>query len=107
MGESLEANTNTTDNSPVTSASVVRWGREPMAATVGGRIVLMSASAGNYYDLDEIGTDVWQRLSEPVRVGDLCDQLVVEYDGERDQIERDVLTLLRELAAHALIEVDG
>ncbi|MEP6491756.1 MAG: PqqD family peptide modification chaperone [bacterium] len=65
----------------------------------------MSPSAGNYYDLDEIGSDIWERLAEPVRVSDLCQALAAAYDGEPLQIERDVLALLDDLAQQQLIVI--
>ncbi|HTE44953.1 MAG TPA: PqqD family peptide modification chaperone [Gemmatimonadaceae bacterium] len=89
----------------VSLSSTVCRRSEPFAANVGGRVVLMSAEAGNYYDLDEVGSDIWDRLAQPVLVSDLCESLVASYDGTPDQIKRDVLVLLGELAAQELIDV--
>jgi hypothetical protein len=105
MSDRSETNADKSAFPSVTPASVVCWRGEPLAAHVGGRVVLMSASAGNYYDLDEIGSDVWTRLAQPIRVGDLCATLATEYEGDRAVVERDVLALLSDLAAHNLIEV--
>jgi hypothetical protein len=89
----------------ITPASIVCWRGEPLAANLGGRVVLMKAERGNYYELDEVGTDVWERLARPIRVGDLCASLHERYEGDETVIERDVLALLEQLVGEDLIDV--
>lgn len=44
-------------------------------------------------------------MREPRLVSDIRDVIAGEYEVERDRCERDILGLLRELAAQGLIEV--
>lgn len=76
----------------------------PLAAEIGGEVVLMSVERGNYYGLDEIGSDIWRRLEQPLRVADLVTALAADYDGEVAVIERDVLDLLTKLLDNGLVE---
>ncbi|MEP6619823.1 MAG: PqqD family peptide modification chaperone [bacterium] len=91
----------------MTLSSVVCWPPDAFAATVDGRVVLMSQKHGNYYDLGGIGSNVWQRLAMPVRVEVLCRALTEEYEGDPLVIQRDVMALLGRLAEDALVEVRG
>jgi hypothetical protein len=40
-----------------------------------------------------------------VRVADICDKIAQEYDVEVDRCERDVLSVLGQLAGRGLIEI--
>ncbi len=55
------------------------------------------------YTLNEIGQDVWGRLSEGTTVNKLCSALVEDYDAPFEAIKEDVLTLLQELLDKNLI----
>lgn len=72
---------------------------------VDGNIILMSVEKGVYCGLDDIGSDVWRRLAQPMGVAALCDALIVDYRGEREQITADVLELLTALHRQGLVDV--
>lgn len=86
-------------------SSLVQWSNDQIAASVDREIVILSVERGSYYGLDEIGSEIWQKLENPVRVDSLCEVLTTKYDGERGTIERDVLALLEQLASEGLISV--
>ena len=86
-------------------SSLVHWSNDQIAASVDREIVILSVERGSYYGLDEIGSEIWQKLESPVRVDSLCDALVAKYEADRSTIERDVLALLEKLAAEGLVSV--
>lgn len=88
---------------PITRATVVQQRPSTLSADVGGELVLMSVENGKYYGLDALGADVWNRLAQPIAVGELCDALIRDYDGEASRIEGDVLTLLERLTEQELL----
>ncbi|HEY0836221.1 MAG TPA: PqqD family protein [Azospirillum sp.] len=76
-----------------------------LSAEVDGEAVLMSIEKGFYFGLDDIGSDVWRRLEEPVGVAALAAALAEDYDGDPAVIEHDVLALLSDMAANGLVEL--
>jgi len=86
-------------------SSTVQWSNDQIAATVDREVVILSVERGSYYGLDEIGSEIWEKMSNPVRVDALCDLLAANYDAERGTIERDVLALLERLVAEGLVSV--
>ncbi|HYH21262.1 MAG TPA: PqqD family peptide modification chaperone [Azospirillum sp.] len=76
-----------------------------LSAEVDGEAVLMSIEKGFYFGLDDIGSDVWRRLEEPVGVAALAAALAEDYDGDPAVIEHDVIALLTDMAANGLVEV--
>jgi hypothetical protein len=74
-----------------------------IAGQVDKELVMMSVDRGLYYGLDAIGADIWQRLAQPLRVADLCAQLVQEYEVEEAECAADVLAMLNDMATDGLI----
>ena len=76
-----------------------------LASSVDNALVMMDIEGGNYFSLDDIGTDIWQRLAEPLKVSELCAQLVTAYAVEPEVCQRDVLKLLGDLVMEQLVMV--
>jgi|HubBroStandDraft_6_1064221.scaffolds.fasta_scaffold1167061_1 hypothetical protein len=87
--------------------SVVKSTDNLISAPIDGEVVILSVESGSYFGLDEIGSDIWRQLEAPTRVDVLCNSLGMKYDADRLTIERDVLTLLANLAAEGLVSVDA
>jgi len=85
--------------------SVVVARGDIMSGAVDDETVLMSAEAGRYYGLDDIGSDIWRRLQTPVRIDDLCTALAADYAADPKVVEVDVLALLEKLHRDNLIDV--
>ena len=72
-----------------------------------GETVILHRDVGKYYGLNEVGTFIWELLQEPRSVDDLCQEVVTEYDVERDRCRTDIEDLLVELADNDLVRLDG
>jgi hypothetical protein len=79
--------------------------REVVSTEVDGEVVMMSVEQGNYSGLDGIGSEIWHLLESPLRVSDICDQMMARYHVEKDVCEKDVLTFLNDLASDDTIRV--
>jgi hypothetical protein len=91
---------------PLTLASTVSITPNPVSAEVAGETVLMSLERNRCYGLGEIGSDIWARLQNPIRVEDLVSGLSEEYEADPGVIEQDVLSLLTQLADEGLIRIE-
>lgn len=88
----------------LTKDSILCRSTGPLSAEVDGEVVLMSIDQGNYYGLNDIGSDIWRRLEQPVRVADLVAGLAADYAGDPAVIEHDVVELLAKLLDNGLAE---
>lgn len=86
-------------------SSVIQWDPNQIAATVDREIVILSVERGSYYGLDDIGSEIWEKLANPTRIEAICDALAEKYESDRPTIERDVLALLEQMAAEGLISI--
>ncbi len=91
----------------ITAQSIVSWSDKPVATEVDREIVLMNIGRGRCYGLGETGSSVWRRMGSPIRVEDLCRELLLEYRADAAELEQDVLALLRQLHAEGLVKVLG
>lgn len=75
-----------------------------IAREVAGEMVLLDLASGLYFGLNPVGSRIWSRLSEGVcSITEICDVIEHEFDASRDQIEGDVVALLRQLSGKDLI----
>jgi hypothetical protein len=76
--------------------------------SVDGEAVLLHFSSGNYFALDSVGTFLWASLCEkPKSVGDLIQDLVLEYDCSEAQARKDTLEFCSQLLAEKLLDTQS
>jgi hypothetical protein len=92
----------------ISTSSIVVVGKDQVSSDLAGETVLLNMQSAMYYGLDQVGSRIWELVRVPIRVSDLRDAIVREYDVDPERCEEDVLGFLRELSAKGLIEItDG
>jgi hypothetical protein len=89
---------------PSTSAVVVATDRQ-VACEVGGEAVVLQMDQGVYYGLNSVAARVWQLLQSPHSVDSLIEQVLQEFDVERERCALDVRELIADLARKQLVRV--
>ena len=89
----------------ITTTSVVVAVKDQVSADLAGEAVILSLRNNMYYGLNPVGARIWALLGTPVQVADICEKIVQEYDVDVDRCERDVLSVLGQLAGRGLIEI--
>jgi hypothetical protein len=90
---------------PITAESIVAWSDAPVATEVDREVVLMNIGRGRCYGLGETGSAVWRRLQSPIRVDDLCRELLLEYAADSEVLQKDVIALLEQMQEEGLVKV--
>jgi hypothetical protein len=78
---------------------------EPLEGDIDQETVLLSVEKGAYYQLNGVGSRVWALASTPIRVSEVVDRLVEEFDVSRSACETEVLTFVKTLCEEGLIRV--
>jgi hypothetical protein len=71
------------------------------------KVVLLSLDGGRYYKLNGSGTRIWELIREHGDLAKVQDAVTAEFDADEDELRRDVATLVADLQAHGLIDVNG
>lgn len=86
---------------------MVRRQGDWISAKVGDELVMMSAEAGNYVGLSEVGARIWELIETPQEVEALCRKLQEEYDVAPETCQAEVDVFLNDLAKHGAIKLDS
>ena len=78
---------------------------EPISTTVENCIVLMSIRAGAYFKLNRVGSQIWNMLVEPRRVGDIFEALAQTHDVDQVSMTHEVTEFLDALLNRRLVRV--
>ena len=81
----------------------VKIPEQVLARQVGDETVMLDLANGTYFGLDPVGARIWQLLAEGKSLAEVCAAMTVEYAVSPEDIERDVTTLVGELANRGLI----
>lgn len=76
-----------------------------LSTTIDGEEVIMDAANGTYYGLNEVGSRIWNLLSEPKTVAHLQDELLAEYEVDPAYCRNEVDTFLHELVEQELVQI--
>jgi hypothetical protein len=86
---------NLTDNIIVSSQAVARQLED--------EIVILHLGNGTYFGLDVVGARIWQLMGEGKSLNEVCNIVLDEYEVSREDIERDIVALTKDLLAHDLV----
>ena len=71
-----------------------------------GESVILEVKSGKYFGLDEVGTRMWNLLSEHKALQPVFDALLEEYNVEPARLEGDLIGLVQKFAEKQLVQVE-
>lgn len=90
---------------PLTLTTIVSRTKDILFDSVGEEVVMMNMDKGMYYALDEIASEIWKLIAEPISIADLCTALLKEFDVSPEDCERDTLAYLEQLQERELLSI--
>jgi hypothetical protein len=91
--------------SRIADSTIISRSPSVVTAEIDGEVVMMSIEQGQYFGLDDIGSDIWKRLDPPCAFADLIERLAADYDADRDSIAADVRALLEIMAERDVVRL--
>ena len=91
----------------ISTESIVSQIEDIVTSDIDDEKVMMSVEKGQYYNLDPVGSRVWELIDKPIKVSELIDALLLKYDVDRETCERDVLAFLEEIHEDGILQVEG
>lgn len=74
---------------------------------LGGEAVLLNLATGTYFGLDDVGTRMWQLMSEHGSIDKVIEVMLKEYEVEKALLQRDLDKLVKDLVEHGLVNIDA
>jgi hypothetical protein len=66
---------------------------------------LLDLRSESYFGLDNVGTRIWRLVEQGNDLARVHSTLMAEYDVDATRLERDIATLIQELAEAGLVDV--
>ncbi|MDE5413812.1 lasso peptide biosynthesis PqqD family chaperone [Alkalihalobacterium chitinilyticum] len=86
--------------------TIVNQGPGNIVSDMDGEKVMLSIDKGKYFNLGDVGGDIWELIERPIKVEEIVEKLLKEYDVEHSQCEEQVVSFLTLLAKEDLIQVN-
>ncbi len=90
----------------ITAESRISQNKDILASNIDEEKVMMSVEKGLYYGLNPVGSQLWDLLEKNITVSSLIDAVLLKYDVDREDCERDVLEFLADLYKKGILHVE-
>ncbi|MFD4817503.1 lasso peptide biosynthesis PqqD family chaperone [Peribacillus butanolivorans] len=71
-----------------------------------GEKVMLSVQKGKYYNLGELGGEIWELMKEPITIDELVKTLQSQYDVAQTECEEQVTDFINQLLEHGLVKIE-
>jgi hypothetical protein len=92
-------------NDPIDPARRATVPERVLVRVLGEESVLLNLESESYFGLDAVGTHMWNVISSAPNLAAALEELAGEYEVERDDLRRDLSSLVRELADAGLVRL--
>ncbi|MCL7746089.1 lasso peptide biosynthesis PqqD family chaperone [Halalkalibacter alkaliphilus] len=94
-------------NQNIINTHVVSQIEGNIVSDMDGEKVMLSIHNGKYYNLGDIGGEIWDSIKEPITIEGLVTKLQAQYDVGKAECEEHVITFLSQLIDEGLVHVEG
>jgi hypothetical protein len=88
----------------IESSIVVKQSKDQVSCNLNDEMVILNLKSTLYFGLDEVGAYIWQALSEPRAVSELCKAVLDRFEVDEARCHTDVFEFLTQLDHAGLIE---
>ncbi|MRH42714.1 lasso peptide biosynthesis PqqD family chaperone [Aquibacillus halophilus] len=93
------------EHQAVSLNQIVKQGEGNIVSNMDGEKVMLSIHKGKYYNLGEMGGEIWEQIKDPTSVKELIESLLSQYDVEESECRDQVISFLGMLANEELIQL--
>ncbi|MFD6210701.1 MULTISPECIES: lasso peptide biosynthesis PqqD family chaperone [Peribacillus] len=77
-----------------------------IASDMDGEKVMLSVQKGKYYNLGELGGEIWDLMKEPITIQELVTTLKSQYDVAQTECEEQVTDFINQLLEQGLVKIE-
>lgn len=92
-------------NNPLLDKLILRKKQDNLSTEIDDETVILDMASGLYIGLDSVGTSIWKSLEQEICYGELCKNLIKEFDVDKQTCRDDTLLFLQELKKNKLITI--
>lgn len=85
--------------------STVSIAKDVVSCDLVDEAAILNMKDGIYYGLNPVGAWIWNLIQKPIKVNEILDKLLEEYDVEKDVALNDMMELLEQLLENELVKI--
>jgi hypothetical protein len=89
----------------IAMSTTVRQSKDQVFCNLNDEVAILNLKNTLYYGLDEVGACIWQALTQPRSVSELCDVVLDRFDVDEKRCRTDLCEFLSNLHREGLIEL--
>ncbi len=89
----------------ITENNVIQKSEEQLMSIIDNEAVILGLESGKYVGLNAIGTEIWNRLDQPIKVSKLIQEFAEVYDEKEIIIQNHIIEFLTMLYKKSLIRL--
>jgi hypothetical protein len=93
-------------NQQITLNQILVRNEGNIVSDMGGEKVMLSVNNGKYYNLGEIGGQIWDLIERPITVTEIVQLLINKYDVEQVDCVNHVTSFVEHLLEEGLIRLE-
>ncbi len=94
---------------PFDRTTKIRRASGPLSSDLGQdskEVVVLDTKSNQYFGLDSVAGHIWNKLVQPISLGELVDSVVAEYEVEEERCFSDTLSFVQDLQDKGLVTIE-
>jgi hypothetical protein len=88
---------------PLSADDHIVQSQDVVATEAGAELILLSLERGRCYGMNGVGTRIWRKLEQPMRVDDLVQSVLAEFTADGPSAKTEALEFLEHMRSEGLI----
>lgn len=89
---------------PIELCTIVKKSKDQVSCNLNDEVAILNLKSALYFGLDEVGAVIWEALSEPKSVSELCGTVLDRFEVDERQCSTDIIGFLAHLKKSGLVE---
>ena len=77
-----------------------------VASEIDSEMVILDIESGHFFQLNQIGSRIWEALEAPTTMGELCRSMQDRFDVDQETCRRDVNDFVARLSENGLVTIE-
>ncbi|MDD5597009.1 MAG: PqqD family protein [Victivallaceae bacterium] len=75
----------------------------PLVNKLDGEVIMLDPQKGVYYNLNRVGSFIWDMLEKPATLDDICREILSEFEVEEEICRKDAVEYITRMNEYGLI----
>ncbi len=91
----------------ITERAIISRNENPLANELDGEVIMMDPEDGNYYNLNRVGSVIWDFLETPSNLDTICREITSRFDVTEDVCRKDAIEYIEKMHKFGLMKVEN